>query len=126
MKPKYSLNKINIITGRTNQDNYYHSYVEDGIFGGYLVTVGLGDDSSESINFRLNKYRISKIPQEGYFMWVEMTREPWKSDLVKFVLYAGTIFVVSRFQSKKREPLKFYSKWKKGDKIFICIKNVSR
>ncbi|NLY43211.1 MAG: hypothetical protein GX066_04425 [Clostridiaceae bacterium] len=125
MKPRYPLKEINIITGRNNQDDYYRSYVEDGIFAEYLVTVGLGVDSSTSINFESNKYRISKTPQEGYFMWVEMIREPWKSYLVMLILYAGIIFIISRYQNNKIEPVKFYSKWKKGDKIFTCTKNVN-
>jgi len=125
MKPKYPLKEIKIITSRNNQDDYYNSYIKDGIFAEYLVTVGFGADSSESKDFGLNKYTISKTPQKGYFMWVEMVREPWKSGLVKLILYAGVVFLVSRYQNKRIEPVRFYSKWKIGDKIFTCIKNVN-
>lgn len=127
MKPKYPLEEeFSIITGRDNRDAYYGSYVSDGIFAGYLVTVGYGDDSSNPINFELNQYTISKNPQKNYFMWVDMAREPWKLDLVKFGLYFGFIFIVSRFRNKKKEPVKIYSKWRKGEDIIICIKNASQ
>lgn len=127
MKPKFPLEEeFNIITRSNSRDDYYNSYVSDGIFAGYLVMVGYGDDSLEPVNFGLNKYRISKSPQDGYFMWVEMAREPWKLDLIKFVLYAGIIFIISKFQNKNREAFKFYSKWEKGDKIFLSIKDASK
>lgn len=126
MKPKYPLGKgFSIITGRDNRDAYYGSYVSDGIFAEYLVTVGYGDNSSNPINFKLNKYTISKNPQKSYFMWVDMAREPWKSDLVKFGLNIGLIFIVSGFLNKNKEPVKIYSKWRKGENIIICIKNAS-
>lgn len=124
MKPKNPLEKeFNIISKSNNPKDYYNSYVADGSFAGYLVTVGYGDKSSEAISYDLNKYKISKSPQEGYFMWVEMARETWKLNLIKFALYGGLLFILSKFQNKKKEPVKIYSRWEKGDKIFRLIKN---
>lgn len=127
MKPKYALKgKFNVITGRDNRDAYYGSYVSDGIFAEYLVTVGYGDDSSNPINFELDNYTISKNPQKSYFMWVDMAGEPWKLYLVRFGLSMGFIFIVERFKNKKKEPIKIYSKWRKGEDIIICIKNANQ
>lgn len=127
MKLKYPLEeKFNIITGRNSQDNYYGSVVSDGIFAEYLVTVGYGDDSAGPINFKVNNYTISKNPQKDYFLWVEMSREPWKSALVRLALYTGIILIVARFKNNKKEPIKLYSKWIKGDNIITCTKNVSQ
>lgn len=122
MKLKYPLSEINLITDNSNQDDYYSAYVGDGIFRGYLVTVGLGEESSEPRNYGLGKYRITKTPQEGYFMWVEMTREPWKIDIGEFTLF-GLAILISAALGKKREPVKFHEKWRKRDKIFTYEKN---
>ncbi|HBN83782.1 MAG TPA: hypothetical protein DDZ89_08045 [Clostridiales bacterium] len=58
-------------------------------------------------------------------MWVDIARQPWKMDF-EFVLYAGINYIILKSLNKDREPLKFYSKWERGDKIFICIKNDSQ
>ena len=126
MKLKNPLSEANLITAKSNRVDYYNSYVADGIFAGYLVTVGLGNESSEPINYVLNKYGIAETPQEGYFMWVDMASQPWKPDWVKLVLYAGINYILLKYLKKEKEPLKFYSKWEKGDKIFICTKNGSQ
>ncbi|MGN9163794.1 hypothetical protein ACTNDY_00720 [Tissierellaceae bacterium HCP3S3_D8] len=123
MKPKYPLNQAYIISKENNGYDFYHSYVKDGIFAGYLVTAGFGSSSSKLINYKLNKYVMEKIEPDGYFMWIEMVKEPWKSMLVKWILYAALIFIVNRFQNEKREPVRFYSRWRRGDRIFYCIKN---
>ena len=122
MKLKYPLSENNLITDNSNWDDYYNAYVGDGIFTGYLVTVGLGDESSEPGNYGLGKYRITKTPQEGYFMWVEMTKEPWKIDIVEFFLLGVAILIAAMF-GKKREPVKFYENWRKRDRIFTYEKN---
>lgn len=123
MKPKYPLNQAYIISKENNGDDFYHSYVKDGIFAGYLVTAGFESSSLKLINYKLNEYVMEKIEPNGYFMWIEMVKEPWKSILVKLILYAALIFIVNGFQNEKREPVRFYSRWRRGDRIFYCIKN---
>lgn len=120
MKPKYPLNGDNKIPAKSSRDDFYHAYVKDGIFAGYLVVAGFDAPSSELI-FGLSKYRIEAIHQKGYFMWVEMAKEPWKSELIKFFLYGALVYIISRWQNDKIQPIKFYIKWKKGDKIIKCI-----
>lgn len=117
MKLKDPLDNINIITNIKNSDDYYREYVSDSSFGGYLVTVGYGDES-EPINYGLNKYVISKTPQKSYFMWVELARQPWKTDLVKLMFYFFITYTISKFNKNKRERVKFYSKWRKRDKWY--------
>lgn len=122
MKPRSPLDDIHIITDRKHLDDHYRSYIEDGLFAGYLVTVGYGEDTSEPINYGLNQYRISRTPQEGYFMWVEMANEPWKSNLVKFALYAFISYIIFKLKKDKTEPIKFYRKRRKRDKWYTILK----
>lgn len=117
MKLKDPLDEIDIITNRRNSDDHYRAYVRDGIFAEYMVTAGYGEES-EPINYGLNKYVISITPQKSYFMWVELVRQPWKSDLVRYALSFLIIYIISKFQRNKREPIKFYHKWRKRDKWY--------
>ncbi|NMB06956.1 MAG: hypothetical protein GX981_01045 [Tissierellia bacterium] len=121
MKPKYPFNGNNIISDKNIGGNFYNSYVKDGIFADYGVIAGFADSSS-GISHILNKYIIDQIHPIGYFMWVEMMREPWKEAIVIWVLYLGLFLIIFKFRNKKEEPLKFYSKWEKGDKVFINSK----
>lgn len=121
MKPKYALDDgNNIISEKDNGDDSYNTYFEDGIFAGYLVAAGFGNDQSQEITIRLDKYRIARTPPKGYFMWIDMVKEPWKSLLVKILIYTTITFTVSRFQNNKIEPIKFYNQWEKGDDVFKC------
>lgn len=120
MKPKYPLNGNNVIMKSNNWDDFYCSNVKDGIFADYALTAGFGTPKSESI-YRINKYTMDGIQPSGYFMWIEMTRETWKFELMKIGLYAGVVYIMSKFQTEKREPIKFYRKWEKGDKIIEVI-----
>ena len=122
MKLKYPLSDINIITDTSNRDDYYRAYIGDGIFSGYLLTVGLGDESSEPENYGLGKYRITRTPQEGYFMWVQMTTQPWKIDIGELGLFSVAILISAIF-SKKREKVAFCEKWRKRDGVFTWEKN---
>ncbi|MDR7870748.1 MAG: hypothetical protein RIN55_07825 [Tissierellaceae bacterium] len=117
MKLKDPLGDIDIITNRNNSDDHYRAYVRDGIFGEYMITVGYGDES-EPINYGLNDYIISKTPPKGYFVWVELAQQPWKSNLIEFIILFLIINIISKFQKNKREPVKFYNKWRKWDKWY--------
>ena len=122
MKPKRPLNESYIIPKSNNWDDFYHSYFEDGIFAGYRVVAGFGSPPSTVVNYTLNKYTMERIHPRGYFMWIEMVREPWKSISIKIILYTIFLTIINRFQNKKRESIKFYSKWRKGNRIFSISK----
>lgn len=40
MRPNYPFNGTYIISKDSDDDAIYRAYVEDGVFGGYLVTAG--------------------------------------------------------------------------------------
>ena len=124
MKPKYPFNEAYIIPRDGNDDTFYRAYVRDGIFGGYLVTAGFSSENTVLENYQLNNFRMEKIhPSPNYFMWVELVQEPWKFELIKVISLAIFIFISGKIVNRNNaEPIKFYSKWRIGDKIFQCIK----
>jgi hypothetical protein len=123
MRPKCPFNEAYIIPRDGNNDTFYRVYVRDGIFGGYLVTAGFASEDTVLENYQLNNFRMEKIhPSPNYFMWVELVSEPWKFELIKVILLAIFIFISGKIVNQNREPIKFYSKWRIGDKIFQCIK----
>ena len=125
MKPKYPLSETyNMIPQSNNRDDYYYDYVEDGILGGYLVTAGYASENTVVENYQLNHFYIDQIHPSNYFLWVELVKEPWKSELAKFALILLGGYLVSYLNSKNRVPIKFYSRWRKGDKIFQVVKDI--
>lgn len=123
MRPKYPFNETYIIPKDSDDDAFYRTYVEDGIFGGYLVTAGFASENTVLENYQLNNFRMEKIhPSTNYFMWVELVREPWRSELIKIMLLTTFILASGKIVNRNPEPIKFYSKWRMGDKIFQCIK----
>lgn len=119
MKPKHSLNDAFIITKEDN--DFYQTYMEDSILGGYLVTAGFASESTILKNYQLNQFRMGQLHPTSYFLWVELVREPWKSELVKFMLLFLLLLFINRNRDY-RKPIKFYCKWRKGDRIFQCIR----
>lgn len=118
MKPKYPLSQSYIIPKSADEDDFYRAYVEDGIFGGYLLTAGYASETTVLKNYKLNHFRVDQVHPSNYFMWIELVHEPWKTELVKFILTFLFILVLGTFLNRYRKPVKFYSGWRKGDKIF--------
>ena len=122
MKPKDDFNDYYVISKSTDRDNFHYSYIEDGIFGGYSIVAGFGDSSSEPVKTVLNKNEVVKTQPNGYFMWVELANQPWKSSSIKAILIFIAILIESKYGNRPLETVKFRSKWRKGDRIFRYIK----
>lgn len=123
MKPAYPLSEAYIIPKFGNSDDFYHDYIEDGIFGGYLVTAGYASENTALERHELNRFHMDQLHPSGYFMWIELVDEPWKSELWKFAFFLIAILLGNRFRRKNRLPQKFYTQWRAGDKIFQVIKD---
>ena len=113
MKPESFIEDYHIIKKSSEEDNYFNSYVPDGLFGGYLVTAGYGDEDSEPRSYGLGKYRITKTPEEGYFLWVEMAVD----NLLKILILSLIFILVLIYERKNKRTRSFYKKWNRDDGI---------
>lgn len=122
MKPKYPLSKsYNIISKSANSDDYYQDYVRDGLFGGYLLTAGYAPGNTEAESYGLHTFTIDIHHPSNYFLWMELVDQPWKTFLAKFATISILSSIYYNRYKQKREPVKFYSRWRAGDKIVQCF-----
>ena len=114
MKPAESFAET--IPQNGNPDHFYRDIVEDGFFGTYLVTAGYAPEGTVWNGSVVNGFRIDAIHLQGYFLVVELANEKWKLDVLQFAILF-LIALIPRIFNKKYEPEKFYTGWKKGEKL---------
>lgn len=122
MKPKYPFGGTNIISKDNDDNDFYKTYVNDGILGEYMIIAGFASEEMVLEDYRLNNFIIEEVHPFNYFMWVELVSEPWKLQFVWLIKVVISGFILGKICNKNLKPIKFYYKWKKGDAIFKCIK----
>lgn len=125
MKPREPLNKSYILQKSSNVDDYYHDYISDGIFGGYLVTAGYAAKNTVLKNYQLNHFYIEQLHPSGYFLWVELADTPWKKYLIQLSLLMAIVLIRNLVMGQKGRTAHmntaFYSRWSPGQNVLQFI-----
>ncbi|HWR23135.1 MAG TPA: hypothetical protein VN366_06590 [Feifaniaceae bacterium] len=100
-----------------NPDHFYRDIVEDGFFGTYLVTAGYAPEGTVWNGRVADAFYFDAIHLQGHFLVMELANEKWKLDVLQFAILF-LIALIPRVFNKKYEPERFYTGWKKGEKLF--------
>ena len=117
MKPAEPFLNAQPIPQDGDPEHFYRSFVNDGFFGTYLVTAGYAPADTVWDGRVVNGFYIEAIHLQGHFLIVELIEESWKKSAVRLLLYF-LILLIGRIFHKKYKAEKFYTGWKKGDKLF--------
>ncbi len=99
-----------------NPDHFYRDIIEDGFFGTYFVTAGYAPENTVWKGSASSGFHIDAIHLQGYFLLVELAYETWKEYTLRFAIYF-LIPLISRIFNKRHESGRFYTGWKKGEKV---------